>query len=435
MMVARPASSPAGLLENLPGNLDSRKSHRCGPKQDDHAIPSCFHGGKIGVAGATTLRGDGLCAYPGQNSASRPEARQLSGNGARGPQGVRLWNCANRQALGIQAEPIPREWEEVVAACLAKESSQRPQSAGEVAKRLGLAGEMQSSASDGRETVLNVRRGEPIGPRGSPVSPASHPIHGLSRVWSVVFGVLILLLGLAVWYFGVHFSDRKTPQVKIVQPEDERRSKELAAKAAASAAEKAQIEAERLRTEKGKKQQAKAEIKKRADFADALRKADGLLAAEQFAEAHAGYEDARKIWKESPDISRVDAGVQAADKGKNGQQISELMTRAKANDSKENGKIALVALDELAAVLPACPGHDRKVMEEIEKISVQFSIVLVRDIMKLFYPNINLQNRRSSHESKPCAFSLFFVHLENVGIWECGAGLNSAGFYPDFHRG
>ena len=51
-----------------------------------------------------------------------------------------------RQAFGIQAEPpvasgvepIPKEWEETVAACLEKEPEKRPQSAREVAGRLGL---------------------------------------------------------------------------------------------------------------------------------------------------------------------------------------------------------------------------------------------------------------------------------------------------------
>jgi len=38
-----------------------------------------------------------------------------------------------------EVEAIPHEWEETVAACLTKEKEKRPQSAGEVAERLGLA--------------------------------------------------------------------------------------------------------------------------------------------------------------------------------------------------------------------------------------------------------------------------------------------------------
>lgn len=44
-----------------------------------------------------------------------------------------------RKQLGIEAKPIPPEWEETVAACLSKDSGKRPQSALEVLQRLGLA--------------------------------------------------------------------------------------------------------------------------------------------------------------------------------------------------------------------------------------------------------------------------------------------------------
>jgi hypothetical protein len=44
-----------------------------------------------------------------------------------------------RSELGIAGEPIPAAWEKTVAACLAKDLAQRPQTAGEVAARLGLA--------------------------------------------------------------------------------------------------------------------------------------------------------------------------------------------------------------------------------------------------------------------------------------------------------
>ncbi len=44
-----------------------------------------------------------------------------------------------RKQLGIMGKPIPPEWEETVAACLAKDPTKRPQSALEVLQRLGLA--------------------------------------------------------------------------------------------------------------------------------------------------------------------------------------------------------------------------------------------------------------------------------------------------------
>jgi predicted Ser/Thr protein kinase len=45
-----------------------------------------------------------------------------------------------RVTLGIAGEPIPKRWEETIAACLAKDPEQRPQSAAEVAERLRLGG-------------------------------------------------------------------------------------------------------------------------------------------------------------------------------------------------------------------------------------------------------------------------------------------------------
>ena len=44
-----------------------------------------------------------------------------------------------RAELGIEGEAIPKNWEETVAACLAKDPVQRPQSAIEVEKRLKSA--------------------------------------------------------------------------------------------------------------------------------------------------------------------------------------------------------------------------------------------------------------------------------------------------------
>jgi serine/threonine protein kinase len=45
-----------------------------------------------------------------------------------------------RITLGIAGDPIPRYWEETIAACLAKEREDRPRSAAEVASRLRLGG-------------------------------------------------------------------------------------------------------------------------------------------------------------------------------------------------------------------------------------------------------------------------------------------------------
>jgi hypothetical protein len=43
-----------------------------------------------------------------------------------------------RQALGVASGALPAQWESAIAACLSKHPAQRPQSAGEIAVRLGL---------------------------------------------------------------------------------------------------------------------------------------------------------------------------------------------------------------------------------------------------------------------------------------------------------
>ena len=45
-----------------------------------------------------------------------------------------------RVTLGIAGAPIPKHWEETIAACLAKQRERRPRSAAEVARRLRLGG-------------------------------------------------------------------------------------------------------------------------------------------------------------------------------------------------------------------------------------------------------------------------------------------------------
>lgn len=51
-----------------------------------------------------------------------------------------------RTELGAGKEPIPPEWEKTIAACLEKDPAKRPQSAGEIAYRLGLGNEFSGQA-------------------------------------------------------------------------------------------------------------------------------------------------------------------------------------------------------------------------------------------------------------------------------------------------
>ncbi|MGI8431935.1 MAG: protein kinase domain-containing protein [Chthoniobacterales bacterium] len=60
-----------------------------------------------------------------------------------------------RSKLEINGEPIPKHWEETVAACLAKNPEARPRSAAEVARRLRLGGtiDLENAERPSRKTV------------------------------------------------------------------------------------------------------------------------------------------------------------------------------------------------------------------------------------------------------------------------------------------
>ena len=61
-----------------------------------------------------------------------------------------------RVTLGIAGAPIPKHWEETIAACLAKQRERRPRSAAEVARRLRLGGTIRLTTA--REIAKPVLR-------------------------------------------------------------------------------------------------------------------------------------------------------------------------------------------------------------------------------------------------------------------------------------
>jgi hypothetical protein len=68
---------------------------------------------------------------------------------------------ARREELGVEGEPIPPEWEWVVAACLSKENADRPSSALAVAEQLGLR-IGSGSASANRAATAAAVAGETV---------------------------------------------------------------------------------------------------------------------------------------------------------------------------------------------------------------------------------------------------------------------------------
>ncbi len=123
--------------------------------------------------------------------------------------------AARRAELGHVGVPIPAEWEATIAACLAKDPAGRPQSAGEVAERLGLA------AAGARRTEGGGRKPE-VAPaaqsvaRVDPNARASTAESGLgsSRSTSkapLIAGVAAAVLAAAglAWYLGIHAPEQR----------------------------------------------------------------------------------------------------------------------------------------------------------------------------------------------------------------------------------
>jgi hypothetical protein len=129
-----------------------------------------------------------------------------------------------RAELGVKGEPIPPEWEATIAACLAKEPKDRPQSAGEVARRLGMAeggwrnipARNRNLSADGAEKADKVGRALRSAPSGaSGQSEIRHPKSALIKLAALAAGIIALAAG--GWYFGVHAPEQKRIELARIE--------------------------------------------------------------------------------------------------------------------------------------------------------------------------------------------------------------------------
>ena len=108
--------------------------------------------------------------------------------------------AARREEFGIQGAPVPDAWERTIAACLAKEPAERPQSIREVAQRLGIVltnpqyaemegdGDFAIPPPSGEETTAL-----------SAITPLGEKRARLVRLGTAVVMLLTLMVGI---YFG-----------------------------------------------------------------------------------------------------------------------------------------------------------------------------------------------------------------------------------------
>jgi hypothetical protein len=124
-----------------------------------------------------------------------------------------------REEFGVPGGPVPPEWEETIAACLAKDPAERPQSVWEVAERLGL----HTSALRVQREV--VKATPPVAVvKDAPVA------RGNRAMLAVVLVVLLLCGGAAGWWFGIEAPARaqreKLVEAKASAEEKQREAEE-----------------------------------------------------------------------------------------------------------------------------------------------------------------------------------------------------------------
>ena len=152
--------------------------------------------------------------------------------------------AARREELGVTGESIPPAWEQTIAACLAKEPKDRPQSAAVVAERLGLGGPTTTApkATPAKSTG-SAKPEKPKAERVVPAAPLPEPPQTSEPRSRVQFftglAAGLLLLGSFGWYVGVHMPEEKR-QGEIRWLEEQARNEK-------NAKERASLEAQALK--------------------------------------------------------------------------------------------------------------------------------------------------------------------------------------------
>jgi formylglycine-generating enzyme required for sulfatase activity len=181
-----------------------------------------------------------------------------------------------RAELGVtSAEPIPQAWEETVAACLAKDAKDRPQSAAEVWERLNGKNATHASAATTRpaEAAKPARMTE----REPQAKAVGEPWPMLKKP-GFVTAILCIAVALVAcgWWYGI-----RVPELE--RQAEQARQLEVARQEAADKA----AEAQRLREEQARKDAAAKAERERLAAEQEKREADARAEAARKAEEEA----------------------------------------------------------------------------------------------------------------------------------------------------
>jgi hypothetical protein len=192
-----------------------------------------------------------------------------------------------RIELEIEGGDIPVEWEKTVAACLAKDPADRPQSVAQMGEWLGLRPPTTTSIPTTHTTTVKAKPQPSAQPSGK---------KGLIGMSLAAVAILLVLGGLG-YYFG------------IAQPAEKARQEQIA-KQEADADEQARLAAEKQKADAAA-QQAAALLKAQQDAAAAeqARQAAAAQAAEQ---AKIEADKAAALLKAQQDAAAAEQARQAA---------------------------------------------------------------------------------------------------------------------------
>jgi formylglycine-generating enzyme required for sulfatase activity len=198
---------------------------------------------------------------------------------------------ARRKELGVEdAAPIPQAWEKTVAACLAKDAKDRPQSAAEVwallegdeARAVELREQAMADAENRRKTGksdgADLSAGETVAGGAARNAPTTNPSkagrtlrpavtktaakpsrRSKAPLYAALSAGVLLVAGLGGWWYGIHQPEVRR-QAEIVRLEAEgkaaeamrlRNEQERQAAEAAASAKAEQEEAARLAAARG----------------------------------------------------------------------------------------------------------------------------------------------------------------------------------------